>query len=140
MLTAILTIIIEILKFLNILLPNYYAKKEAEKQLFLERFKTITDSITKATVKMQDALNEDAYLSLRDKDFKDRFAVYKKAALDILTSGGGLNEICAQEIKGMGIRAAAIKPKLIIVLTDVCSLDDKAGYIAKALCEYKAIV
>lgn len=134
---TIFAFLIELIKFAMVFVNRYFAFKAEEKALFLERAKTMTDAISRMISKQQDALNEEAYLSNREWEYKIRFNNYKAAALSVLVNGGGITELTAQTTMGMGTKVMLIKPQLVPILTSIASPADKAAYIAKALVEAK---
>lgn len=135
--TVVLSIILEILKLLSVFVNLKIKMTAAEYAMETLRFKTLADIMFKALNKVQDSLNENAYLSNRDWEFTDRFNQYKKISNEILLGGGGWVELSTYKPMGFGIKIVPVKNSVIPELTSTKLPIDKAAFIAKAMVEHE---
>lgn len=59
--------------------------------------------------------------------------MYRKKALEVLTNGGGINDLAQITDMGMHLRIAAFEEEVILILAQEVSVEEKAQLIAEKL-------
>ena len=133
MATAILELIVISLKLVYSIVTSILAWNLEERNRFEERMRTVTQLLKDAVDNKEESLNEEDYLSNLEWEKKERYKTYKQASLEVLTLGGGINDLEAVTFMGMGVAVANKKTVVIGLLLRNISVEEKAQCIAKCL-------
>lgn len=133
MATAILELIVISLKLVYSIVTSILAWNLEERNRFEERMRTVTQLLKNAVDNKEESLNEEDYLSNLEWEKKERYKTYKLKSLEVLTLGGGINELETVMSMGMGVAIANNKTAIIELLLRNISVEEKAQWIAKCL-------
>jgi len=130
---TILELIVVSLKLVYTIIGSVIKWKVEERNRFEKRMRTITQLLKEAVDNKEESLNEEDYLSNLEWEKKEKYKTYKNNSVEILRSGGGINELLKVTTMGMGLRVEQCKEEIISFLQKNLSLEDKAKWIAKTL-------
>jgi len=133
MASTILELIVIALKLVYTIVGSIIKWKVEERNRFEERMKTISKLLKDAVENKDESLNEDDYLSNLEWEKKERYKTYKLKSIEVLTLGGGINELEAITSMGMGVAVANKKIVIIELLQRNLSVEEKGQWIAKNL-------
>ena len=126
-------ILFELLKLASIIVGKCFKFNAEEFALFKERMEIATNLIRKAVSGEMDALSEQSYLSNLEWEQKQRYKIYKEQATKALSQGFGFVELTKVDVYGMGARTAERQEKIVKILAQPKSIEEKAQLIAQAL-------
>jgi len=135
MATAILELIVVVLKISFSIFQSIMAWKEEERQRFEDRIRNLSTILKEAIVNKDEVLNEQDYLSNLEWEQQERYKTYKQACVEVLSAGGGINELNLRNIMGMNLRIAEKIKETIAILVRDLTIEDKSKLIAKLLLE-----
>ena len=135
MVGGILELITTILKIFLLFAGKYVGWKAEERARFEERMKNITNLLKEAAQDKAESVNEEDYLTNLDWEKKKRYDEYKRNALEILSRGGGFNDLKEVKFLGMNLRVVSKEKEVVEIITKDLKLDDKCKLIAKTLLE-----
>lgn len=130
---TILELIVVALKLVYTIVSSVIAWKLEERNRFEERMRTITQLLKEAVDNKDESLNEATYLSNLEWEKQVKYKVYKQKSLDVINSGGGINDLIAIQDMGMGLRVTSKKEGIIQVLLKNLEVEEKSKWIAKEL-------
>ena len=133
MAASILEIIAVILKIVYSIFAASIAWKEEERQRFEDRIKNLTTILKEAIVNKEEVLNEQDYLSNLEWEKQERYKAYKQICVEVLSSGGGINELTQKDTLGMNLRISEKVKETIAILVQDLNVEDKSKLIAKML-------
>jgi len=135
MATAILELIVIVLKLVLYIINVWLGWKMEERQRFEERMKNLTDLLKKAVENKEESINEEDFLSNLEWEVQERYKNYKDACFQSLSSGKGIEELKKQEILGMNLRIAQKEESVVEILVKDIKIEEKSKRIAKLLVE-----
>jgi len=135
MASTILELIVISLKLVYTIVGSIIKWKVEERNRFEERMKTIANLLKEAVDNKDESLNEEDYLSNLEWEKQERYKTYKQNTIDVLTLGGGINDLIAITSMGMGLRVTNRKDSVVQILLKNLVLEEKAQWIAKDLLE-----
>lgn len=130
-----LSLISTLLQIAFYILKVYINWTSKERTIFDQRMKMVSNLLKEAIENREEALNEEAYLSNLEWESKQRFTTYKEQILDVLRKGGGIKDLEAIELLGMGLRVEKKEAEIIQILTKDLDIEEKSKRIAKVLLE-----
>lgn len=130
-----LSLISTLLQIAFYILKVYINWTSKERTIFDQRMKIVANLLKEAIENREEALNEEAYLSNLEWESKQRFNSYKEQILDVLRKGGGIKDLEAIELLGMGLRVVKKEDEIIQILTKDLDIEEKSKRIAKVLLE-----
>ena len=140
MASAVISLILEFIKMFFFFIDLYMKWSAEERQRFEDRIKILTGLIKEAATNKKEVINEKSYLSNLEWEAQKRFAAYKKATLDILKLGGGINDLSAQTIMGMDERIILVKQPIVDALGQTWNIEEKSTMIAKLITEAGVVI
>ncbi len=135
MATSIIELVVIVLKLLYSIVSSIMAWKEEERNRFEERMKTLTFLLKDAIVNKEESLNEKDFLSNLEWEKQERYKAYKQAAIEVLSVGGGINELKTKTVMGMHLRITDKLNDVVAILVKDITVEDKSKLIAKLLSE-----
>jgi len=135
MATTILELIVIALKLVYTIVGSIIKWKVEERNRFEERMKTIATLLKEAVDNKDESLNEEDYLSNLEWEKQERYKTYKQNTLEVLTQGGGINELAGITAMGMGLRVTNKKEDVIKILLKNLAIEEKAQWVAKDILE-----
>jgi len=133
--STILELIVISLKLVYTMVGSIIKWKVEERDRFEKRMKTIATLLKEAVDNKDESLNEEDYLSNLEWEKKERYKTYKQQTLDTLALGGGINDLSAVTLMGMGLRVVNKKELIISILLKNLEIEEKAQWVAKELLE-----
>jgi len=128
---TILELIVIALKLVYTIVGSIIKWKVEERNRFEERMKTISKLLKDAVDNKDESLNEADYLSNLEWEKQEKYKTYKQKSLDILTIGGGINDLIAVTDMGMGLRVSNKKDAVVQILLKNLAVEEKAQWISK---------
>ena len=129
--TAIINLIIEVLKLVMFIVNAAIKFRKEEWDIYQNRINGVSEALKKANSNTAETMDEAAYTSNLEWEAKKRYDTYKLKALEVLKLGGGIVELSQQTIMGMGDRINLKRPAIILILQGSFAVDDKSTRIAK---------
>jgi len=131
MAATILELIVIALKLVYTIVGSIIKWKVEERNRFEERMRTISKLLKDAVENKDEALNEEDYLSNLEWEKQQRYQTYKRRSIEIISLGGGVNDLIAVTEMGMGLRITVKKEEVIEILLKNLGVEEKAQLIAK---------
>ena len=129
----ILNLIFSFLKLILFFISKWAKGKMEERIRYQERMNTLKDLMDKISNDNSEATNEADYLSNLAWEEIQRFNQYNPILLDILNSGGGIDEMKNTKILGMNLRVARKENLILDIIKLNKSNDEKSKMIAREL-------
>lgn len=135
MATAVITLIIEVLKLVQLIISSWIAWSMEERKLFEERVKIMSNLLKDAAQNKKEAMNEASYLSNLDWEKRIRFQTYRDLTYSILVRGRGIDHLSMQTSMGMGSLVQTSQSEVVKILITDFAIDEKSKLIGKLLVE-----
>lgn len=135
MVTAILELVVIILKLFLHIMSMWLKWKMEERKRFEDRMKILTGLLKEAVENKDESMNEEAYLSNLEWEEQERYKKYKEVCLKVLSIGEGFDSLKQNKVLGMHLRLEQKKDETITILIKDISVEEKSKLISKLLLE-----